>query len=819
MDSFLKTDLHIHSSSCYSRNFEKKDFIEKIKNSELDVISITDHNVIDVELYKELKRECDVDIIGGVELNLKLDESIINNYNLKPSKSPGKDYFHAIMWFGYEDLEIAWSKLKRMIETKLEIELQGSETVKEISKKTKGKCFYLQDVQNEFSNIDYYLIYHEGKSSRNLSDYLPNGDENNEKFKGRLFYYNNSNSVEGLSRKIAPVLDYFERHLNTVVAKFLFSDAKILDEIGKRFTWILFDGSFQGLILPITDPYSRVVTSDESLFYPQSNKKNYLEKITFKDSDNKTKEICFSPGYNGVIGSRGSGKSMLASILTSKNKECYEEYFLMDSVKYKISGQGYSSTPPKFKYLRQNYLDSIFEHNNITEIDILKKMYVKQEKKYDESWSQFLSNASQLHGEEETKVRDLYQKGIFRLEDLSFLATNVERKYAIKKFDAEALEKTINWYKEEANEVAGLIASLNEAVEMMKDTVYPEYYKYEEMYIKKVEIYTKTKGSLKEIIEELEGLKKDILSIKKESIVHNENIKLLHEVYESEYLNKDTQSYHYEESYNRAMTGLLEIYQLRKKIKDNQEYLKSSFETLAKGEFEKKVLDTDVVKIGVKNKKVDSLEDIYREQYKNDSNSTIEQHFIKMLFKSNEVERVKEYFNGNKFRHVKTFLGYLEKYYENLNSSFYKLKDKDVVLIFDGEDVRNFSPGKQSEIFLRLFLNQEILEDDYTFVILDQPEDNLDTETITYKLVKRIKGLKRDIQVFIISHSASVIVNGDAENIIYAQNKNRKINYKIGTLLDSDIKYSVVNVLDGGETNLKIRFNKYNFNHEEALKK
>lgn len=54
IDKFMKCDLHVHSSSCYSRDYTKEEFIKKIKEIDLDVISITDHNIIDIDLYNEL---------------------------------------------------------------------------------------------------------------------------------------------------------------------------------------------------------------------------------------------------------------------------------------------------------------------------------------------------------------------------------------------------------------------------------------------------------------------------------------------------------------------------------------------------------------------------------------------------------------------------------------------------------------------------------------------------------------------------------------------------------------------------------------------
>jgi len=76
MENFLKCDLHLHSSTCYSRTYNENDFFEKIKSTEVDVISITDHNIIDTELYKKIISDSEINkkIILGVELNIVIDD-------------------------------------------------------------------------------------------------------------------------------------------------------------------------------------------------------------------------------------------------------------------------------------------------------------------------------------------------------------------------------------------------------------------------------------------------------------------------------------------------------------------------------------------------------------------------------------------------------------------------------------------------------------------------------------------------------------------------------------------------------------------------
>src|SRR5690554_169526 len=112
MDKYLKCDLHMHSSSCYSRKYSEEQFIKKMDEVDLDVFAITDHNVVDVNLYRKLEiaLKGKKKIIGGVELNLSL-ENIKDKYELITKGN----YFHAVVWFSLEDIDVFWNKLKSLI--------------------------------------------------------------------------------------------------------------------------------------------------------------------------------------------------------------------------------------------------------------------------------------------------------------------------------------------------------------------------------------------------------------------------------------------------------------------------------------------------------------------------------------------------------------------------------------------------------------------------------------------------------------------------------------------------------------------------------
>ncbi|MED9951425.1 MAG: hypothetical protein UE003_00285 [Collinsella sp.] len=129
----------------------------------------------------------------------------------------------------------------------------------------------------------------------------------------------------------------------------------------------------------------------------------------------------------------------------------------------------------------------------------------------------------------------------------------------------------------------------------------------------------------------------------------------------------------------------------------------------------------------------------------------------------------------------------------------------------DGKSLSNMSPGMRADALLQLFLEKASAGDGPCYIVLDQPEDNLDVRTISQFLVGKLKSMKFDTQLFVVSHSAPVIVNGDARLIVSCQEDEGEIMYGTGVLSDDKTKQMVADVLDGGERYLKMRFNKYNF--------
>ena len=119
---------------------------------------------------------------------------------------------------------------------------------------------------------------------------------------------------------------------------------------------------------------------------------------------------------------------------------------------------------------------------------------------------------------------------------------------------------------------------------------------------------------------------------------------------------------------------------------------------------------------------------------------------------------------------------------------------------------KNNSPGFNSEKYLETILRSG----NSKIIFIDQPEDNLGNKFITEKLIDLIRDLKFKKQIFLVTHNPSIVVYGDAENIIMCTNNENKIEYEQFVLEDKEHQKEICNVLDGGQYIFEQRARKYN---------
>lgn len=72
-------------------------------------------------------------------------------------------------------------------------------------------------------------------------------------------------------------------------------------------------------------------------------------------------------------------------------------------------------------------------------------------------------------------------------------------------------------------------------------------------------------------------------------------------------------------------------------------------------------------------------------------------------------------------------------------------------------------------------------------ILIDQPEDDLDNRSIFDELIPFIRKKKIERQIIIVTHNANVVLGGDAEEIIVANQEG-----KILQILSSNLNIGLV---------------------------
>jgi hypothetical protein len=180
----------------------------------------------------------------------------------------------------------------------------------------------------------------------------------------------------------------------------------------------------------------------------------------------------------------------------------------------------------------------------------------------------------------------------------------------------------------------------------------------------------------------------------------------------------------------------------------------------------------------------------------------------------------------------------INKGYEKIDASQGALTISEDILIsakmesdiIGGKSETTMTAGKRALFALRLILAES--EDTWPLLI-DQPEDDLDSRSIYDEIVPFLRKKKKERQIIMVSHNANLVIGSDSELIIVA-NRNgedrknidgKQFNYLTGSIENSfnknedcedtlsaqGIRQHACEILEGGKKAFEHRMNKFNF--------
>lgn len=141
-------------------------------------------------------------------------------------------------------------------------------------------------------------------------------------------------------------------------------------------------------------------------------------------------------------------------------------------------------------------------------------------------------------------------------------------------------------------------------------------------------------------------------------------------------------------------------------------------------------------------------------------------------------------------------------------------------VVADWQDISQGSPGQRTAAMLGFVLHHGDEP-----LVLDQPEDDLDTEWISKLVVTELRASRWTRQIIAITHNANIPVNGDAERVVVLENVNGSIQVResskemdgqtiqikhCGAIEVDLVRNDIQNILEGGVRAFMQRERKYN---------
>jgi len=136
----------------------------------------------------------------------------------------------------------------------------------------------------------------------------------------------------------------------------------------------------------------------------------------------------------------------------------------------------------------------------------------------------------------------------------------------------------------------------------------------------------------------------------------------------------------------------------------------------------------------------------------------------------------------------------------------YKQKNEEGEMVEFEKMMENLSVGQKQTILLSIVL----LSESNIPLIIDQPEDNLDSEFIFKSIVKILRGIKEQRQVILVTHNANLAVLGDSELITpLVGTANHGVISDAGSVDNKKTQAKVIDILEGGRDAFEKRYEMY----------
>ena len=128
------------------------------------------------------------------------------------------------------------------------------------------------------------------------------------------------------------------------------------------------------------------------------------------------------------------------------------------------------------------------------------------------------------------------------------------------------------------------------------------------------------------------------------------------------------------------------------------------------------------------------------------------------------------------------------------------------VIRYRGKELKHHSLGQRASALLLYVLSQR--QNDV--IIIDQPEDDLDNQTIYDDVIKLLREMKPHAQFIFATHNANFPVLGDAEQVHACRYQDEKVAVQSGSIDAGPVQDAIINIMEGGQEAFNRRKEVYN---------
>ncbi|MGL2909414.1 TrlF family AAA-like ATPase [Helicobacter pylori] len=851
--SWHKWDLHMHTPYTHLNKEYKcseEEFIQKLCDSEIDCIGLTNYFKFDEKEFglKEKIEKKGIKVFYNLEVRLDyqnkedqcLDFHIIFSDKAKPQEI---DNFLRNADANVDGTEKKLADLEKDDFDKVVVNFdQLLECLEKESLKLRGKYllgFLSRGHGNSRSSSNY-------KKIANKSHFLIHSSDNQKALKEEQS--NLKKDREFWLRYNKPLLQS--------------SDAHKEEQIGKKYTWIKAEKTFEGLKQIIYEPKTRVSIDEnkpqDPLYKIDCVGLNFDKEVKTTNEKGDTpfcyagfnETLFFSPYFTCVIGGRGSGKSTLLQLIASaiKNKsfikglkdETIQKYIeiqpdidIVDSVEYLAQNEveEFATNVLKFTEAIFNRMDS----KSSGKLKELEKQITKGIEKFDEQivyWQEKTKLEEQL--KESKKIRNRYQSIIDAFTDKNYLdkKDKLQKKHKAL-IDLEQSKKGFLTFIEELKRVVNFNSKENMKEKNSYDKVYNQLKQNICKELEQIDINIKNgcfksdEENIRTLKTEHEVLSQEIEEFLKEKGVSDENIGDIRNANDhlaNEKMNIVDLGRETEEIANKIENFSYEdmdknIEEFKNQINKELNKINSAFEEISKNHKEVKPITIEYR----------LSEDVFEGVFED---------FDKLVDKGFNIQRhqskIKEYLKGIELKDVidmqhAEFIKELDSRIENKKAAFYETMmdvfDREIYFqIYQLLILKHLKNVEKYKIFEVRYDKRALDETSFgqkctavlvvllslgnNPIIIDEPEAHLDSTLIANYLVALIKKRKQERQIIFATHNANFVLNADAELIIQLKNENNKIVARSFMIESNEYKEDLLK-LEGGEKAFKNRERKY----------